>query len=66
MVQPEDEGYVAYLPPDATDEAVGRALLAALDRSRFIWPPDEPQFSEWQRDMRCYRNWQKEMMWRYG
>ena len=36
MVQPEDDSYVVYLPPDAADEALGRALLEALDRSRFM------------------------------
>jgi hypothetical protein len=66
MVQPEDEGYVIYLPPDATDEVLGRALLEALDRSRFIWPTDEPEFFKWQRYKRCYLNWQKDFMHRYG
>jgi hypothetical protein len=66
MVQPEDDGYVIYLPPDAADQTLGRALLEALDRSRFIWPPDEPEFFEWQRYERCYQNWQKDFMRRYG
>jgi hypothetical protein len=66
MVQPEDDGYVIYLPPNATDEALGRALLEALDRSRFIWPRDEPEFFKWQRYMRCHENWQKDFMRRYG
>jgi CDI immunity protein len=65
IVQREDEGYVIYLPPDATDDALGRALLEALDKSRFIWPPD-PKFSEAARYMRCYRNWQKDFMRRFG
>jgi hypothetical protein len=34
MVQPENEGYVIYLPPDATDDALGQALLKALDKSQ--------------------------------
>ena len=66
MVQREDDGYIAYLEPDATDDALGRALLAALDRSRFIWPPDERQFFEAERYMRCYRHWLREMMRRYA
>jgi hypothetical protein len=66
MVQREDEGYVIYLAPDATDEDLGRALLECLDKSRFIWPPDEPQFLEWQRYLQCYRNWQNDFMRRYG
>ena len=66
MVQPEDDGYVIYLPPDASDDALGRALLEALDRSRFIWPPDEPEFLNPERYQRCYQNWQKDFMRRYG
>jgi CDI immunity protein len=66
MVQPEDDGYVIYLTPDATDDALGRALLEALGRSRFIWPRDEPEFFKAERYMQCYRNWQKDFMQRYG
>jgi hypothetical protein len=66
MVQPEDNSYVIYLPPDATDRTLGRALLEALDRSRFIWPPDEREFFKWERYERCYQNWQKAFMRRYG
>jgi hypothetical protein len=57
---------VIYLAPDATDEKLGRALLECLDKSRFIWPPDEPQFFDADRIMRCYRNQQKDFMCRYG
>jgi CDI immunity protein len=66
MVQPEDDGYVIYLPAHADDDALGRALLEALDRSRFIWPPDEPEFLKWGRYERCYYNWHKDFMRRYG
>ncbi len=62
----EDEGYVIYLPPGASDHSLGQALLEALDKSRFIWPPDEPQFFEPQRYMRCHRDWQRDFMRRYG
>ena len=40
MLQPEDDDQVIYLPPDAPGEALGRALLACLGRSRFISPTD--------------------------
>jgi hypothetical protein len=66
MILPEDEGYAVYLPPDATDEALGQALLGCLDKSRFILPPHEPQFFEWQRYVPLYKNWQKDFMRRYG
>jgi len=51
---------------DTTDDALGRALLEALGRSRFIWPRDEPEFYKWDRYVECYRNWQKDFMQRYG
>jgi len=66
MTLREDDGYVIYLPPDAADEALGHALLKCLDKSRFIWPRDEPQFSEWRRYVPLYENWQKDFMARYG
>lgn len=66
MAYREEEGHVIYLPPDANDEALGLALLQALDQSRFIWPRDEPDFFKSERYMQCYRNWQKDFMRRYG
>jgi hypothetical protein len=65
IIQLEDDGYAIYLPPEAADEALGRALLECLDRSRFIWPLD-PHFSDWRRYMPLYKNWQKDFMRRYG
>lgn len=65
IIQRENEGRIAYLAPDATDDALGRALLDALELSRFIYPPD-PEFSNAERYMRCYRNWQQDFMRRYG
>ncbi len=63
---PEDEGYVIYLTPDAGDDALGRALLEALDRSRYIWPDDEPEFFNGERILRAHRDRQKDFMRRYG
>jgi CDI immunity protein len=65
IIQLEDDGYVIYLAPDANDEALGRALLETLARSRFIFPPD-PAFSEAERYLRCHSDWQKDFMQRFG
>lgn len=62
----DDGGYVIYLAPDTTDHELGRALLECLGKSRFIWPPDEPQFFDADRIMQSYRSWQKDVMRRYG
>jgi hypothetical protein len=66
MAYREDESRVIYLPPEASDDALGGALLQALDRSRFIWPRDEPDFFKCERYMQCYRNWQRNFMSRSG
>lgn len=58
----EDSGFVIYLAPEASDQERGEALLRALDRSRFIWPPDELEFFDWARNHRCYQHWLKEVM----
>ncbi|HUA25687.1 MAG TPA: contact-dependent growth inhibition system immunity protein [Steroidobacteraceae bacterium] len=62
----EDEGYVIYLKPDVGDEALGRGLLEALDKSRFIHPDDERSFFKWERIDQCFRNWEKDFMRRCG
>jgi hypothetical protein len=46
LIEQEDDGYAIYLPPDAADGPLGQALLECLDKSRFIPPPDEPEFFE--------------------
>jgi len=66
MALREDDSRPIYLTPDATDVALGHALLEALDKSRFIWPPDEPEFFEWQRYIRRERDWHKEFMDRFS
>lgn len=66
MVVREDEGYIIYLPPDADDDALGAALLKALDKSRFILPDDDPALLKVERYRQCDRNWEKDFMRRYG
>ena len=63
---PEDAGHVVYLAPDASDWELGRAFLDSLAKSRFIWPPDEPRFFDADRIVRCYQEWHKDFMQRYG
>lgn len=66
MVVRDDEGYIIYLPPDANDDALGAALLTALAKSRFVLPADDPNLLKVERYMKCYRNWEKDFMRRYG
>ena len=65
MIQPDDDNYAIYLPPDADDEALGQALLECLDKSRFI-PPTDREFFKWERYVPLYKAWQKDFMRRYG
>ncbi len=64
LVHRDDEGCIFYLPPEATDDALGRALLEALERSRFVLPRDDP--IKWEEYERREQNWQKDFMRRYG
>jgi CDI immunity protein len=60
----EDEPYRVYLDSDAASELIGRTLLAALDKSRFV-DNTEPQFFDPDRATRVYENWEKDVMQRY-
>lgn len=62
----ENNGDIRYLPPDSADEALGRALLEMLDKSRFIWPPDERDFFNAKRIMQTEESWYKDVMGRYA
>ncbi len=61
----EDDPYRVYLDPDATNELIGRTLLTALDKSRFV-DNTEPEFFDPDRAMRVWANWEKDVMQRYG
>ena len=63
---PEDESYVIYLEPCATDEALGGALLEALNRSRFVDPTKERGFFKGDRVARADERWHQDFMTRYG
>jgi hypothetical protein len=66
MVVREDEGYIVYLPPDTSDEALGAALLEVLGKSRFVLPDDDPDLLKVERYRQCDRNWENDFMGRYG
>lgn len=62
----ESDGHIVYLTPDTADDVLGHALLEALDRSRFIWPPDERDFFNATRIEQTEQNWHKDVMRRYA
>ena len=66
LVHRDDQGYVSFLSRDASDDALGQALLNTLERSRFILPRDDPELDKWENHERCVQNWQKDFMRRYG
>jgi CDI immunity protein len=59
----DDDSSRVYLAPDAADEILGRALLAALARSRYV---EEREFFDPDRAMRAEANRQNDIMRRYG
>jgi len=61
LVQREYDAYAIYLEPHASVEALGRAVLDTLGRSRFI--PPRPEFSEAEKYLRHY--WRKNFAQRY-
>jgi hypothetical protein len=62
----EDKGYRVYLEPDPTVEALGRAVLEALDKSRFLDPDKNDEFFDANRITATYKKWHLEFMTRYG
>ena len=66
MVLRENEAFVIYLKPDTTDAALGEAVLKALDKSRFIWPPDERAFFAAERIIQTDRRWHRDVMRLYA
>jgi CDI immunity protein len=65
LVYREDDPYRVYLDPDATNELIGRTLLIALSKSRFV-DNSEPEFFDPDRATRVYENWENDVVHRYG
>ena len=63
-IRRDDEGYIIYLEPDPSDEAIGLALLDVLDRSRFF-DFSEREFFHKDKVTAVYKRWQKDFMKRY-
>lgn len=67
MWLPEDEDRTLFLRPDATDEALGQALLETLSMSRFIHPTDDQlEFFKAERYVRADEIWHNNLMKRFG
>lgn len=65
LMYQEDEPYRVYLNPDAADEVIGRTLLTALDKSRYV-DNSEPAFFAPDRAVQVWEDWEKDIMQRYG
>jgi hypothetical protein len=61
----EDEGFRIYLEPDPDEDAIGRAVLTTLDRSRFIYPLDDREFFKSVRAKVNLKIWEAEVMKKY-
>jgi hypothetical protein len=61
----EDDGFAIYLEPDATEEALGQALLEALNRSRFLYPNQNRAFFQAERIVNNIKRWTTQVMKRF-
>jgi hypothetical protein len=62
---PENEVCVLYLEPNASETAVGQALVEMLDRSRFIHPDDDRDFYDFERIVSADKRWHENVMTTY-
>src|SRR5579872_1420223 len=62
----EDEPYRIYLDLDATNELLGRTLLTALDKSRYVDKPESREFFDPVRAVRVYKDWENDVVQRSG
>ncbi|MGV8042624.1 MAG: contact-dependent growth inhibition system immunity protein [Thermoanaerobaculaceae bacterium] len=62
----DPQGRQYLLSPDATDDALGEALLAALAASRFLTLQDAQLLTDFDASSRRYAEWVNNLMGRYG
>jgi hypothetical protein len=62
----DPQGAQHLLPPEASDEELGAALLDALARSRFLTLAEADTFFFWKRIKDSYDAWVKYLMDRHG
>jgi hypothetical protein len=65
LMYQEDNPYRVYLDPNAPNELIGRTLLTALDRSRYV-DDSEPEFFDPTRAVRVEEDWEKDIAQRFG
>jgi hypothetical protein len=58
----EDNSPRIYLEPAATNKILGRALLTAFGKSRFVDPSSEREFYDPERATRRFKEWQQEFL----
>jgi hypothetical protein len=59
---PDESLEIIYLEPGASEITLGRALLQALNTSRFIYPKDEPAFFKQDRVNAAYEGWHRQIL----
>ena len=66
MLGSDPKGAQQYLEPDASDDALGTAVLDALSRSRFLSVEEANEFFNLKRSQEKYEEWKRSVMARYG
>jgi hypothetical protein len=62
----DPDGVQILLPPDASNEDLGKATLAALSKSRIIDISEIATFFDLDNTMKNYNNWVADLMNKYG
>ena len=62
----DPDGVQILLPPDASNEDLGKATLAALSKSRIIDISEIATFFDLDKTMKNYNNWVADLMNKYG
>lgn len=62
----DPDGVQILLPPDASNEDLGKATLAALSKSRIIDISEIGTFFDLDNTMKNYNNWVADLMNKYG
>ena len=62
----DSKGARHFLDPDARDEAIGMAVLDALEHSRFVLPRDDMSLYDYELTKKNYAAWIADLMSRYG
>ena len=66
LIRSDYRGVETLLDPNADDLALGNAVLAALAKSRYIFPEEDMELYDWAKSNERYETWVAGLMTSYG